>query len=228
MTRTCMSCPNELGPRNQTGRCKSCATRKNNVDPVLAAKRHAGIRRRFEDPAYREQHAARCRVRNRNMSDETREQRRKHGLTLVGTLAKASQQITKEQRVAAGIKRSATMLAWCPVEWRDKYRDLCKRGRRAAEAKQIVLDLIAGRSVAAPYANQRKILAWCPESRRAEYTKLQKALGAAEARRILEADLSPFERQMARINAGAQVVAVPDTRTGGPAYTLGGIASGML
>jgi len=228
MTRTCSDCPAELGPKNLSGRCKSCATRKNNADPVLAEKRRQGIKRRFQDPEHRARHAARCAALSVNISEEVRERRRQHGRTMVETLAKASAGITKEQRVAAGLKRTATTLAWCPVEWRAKYRDLCKRGRSAPEAKRMVLDMIAGRPLPIPYAKQRQVLAWCPPSRRAEYANLQKAFGAAEAKRIIEADLSPFEHQMARIAAGAQLVAAPDFRTGGPEFTLGGIATGML
>lgn len=37
-----------------------------------------------------------------------------------------------------------------------------------------------------------------------------------------------FKSQMARIAAGARLVAAPDFRTTGPSYTLGGVASGML
>jgi hypothetical protein len=37
-----------------------------------------------------------------------------------------------------------------------------------------------------------------------------------------------FESQMARIAAGARLIAAPDFRTCGPDYTLGGVASGML
>lgn len=37
-----------------------------------------------------------------------------------------------------------------------------------------------------------------------------------------------FESQMARIAAGARLIAAPDFRTCGPSYTLGGVASGML
>jgi len=37
-----------------------------------------------------------------------------------------------------------------------------------------------------------------------------------------------FESQLARISAGARLIAAPDFRTGGPAYTLGGIGSALL
>ncbi len=228
MTRTCMDCPTELGARNLTGRCKSCATRHNNADPVAAEKRRQGIARRFADPEYRAAHAARCASMNRHISPEVREQRRQHGHRMTATLRAANDKITKDQRMAAGAARSATVLAWCPPEWREKYRDLKRRGRPAADAKRLVLDLIAGKPMPTPYAKQRAALNWCPPARRAEYASARAALGAAEARRIIEADMTPFERQMARIAAGAQLVAAPDTRTGGPAYTLGGISSGML
>lgn len=36
-----------------------------------------------------------------------------------------------------------------------------------------------------------------------------------------------FESQMARIAAGARIMAAPDFRTAGPSYTLGGVSSGM-
>lgn len=228
MSRTCSDCPAELGPKNLSGRCKPCATRKNNADPVLAEKRRQGIQRRFQDPEYRARHAARCADQNRNISEEVREKRRQHGYGMVEKLAAASRAVTPEMRAANGKKRSATVLAWCPPEWRAKYLDLTKRGRRAPVAKRIVLDLIRGIPEPIPYNKQRSTLAWCPPARRAEYERARQQVGAPEARRIIEADLTPFERQMARIAAGAQLVAAPDLRTGGPEFTLGGIATGML
>jgi hypothetical protein len=165
MTRTCMDCPTELGARNLTGRCKSCATRHNNADPVAAEKRRQGIARRFADPEYRAAHAARCASMNRHISPEVREQRRQHGHRMTATLRAANDKITKDQRMAAGAARSATVLAWCPPEWREKYRDLKRGGRPAADAKRLVLDLIAGKPMPTPYAKQRAALNWCPPAR---------------------------------------------------------------
>jgi len=76
--------------------------------------------------------------------------------------------------------------------------------------------------------NRFRTLGWLPDRLRHQYQSARTMFGAAEAKRIMMADLTPFERQMARIAAGAPLVAAPDTRTGGPAYTLGGISSGML
>ncbi len=76
--------------------------------------------------------------------------------------------------------------------------------------------------------NRMRRLGWLPDRLRRQYESLRTNRGAAEAKRIVMAELTPFERQMARIFAGAQLVAAPDFRTGGPEYTLGGISSGML
>lgn len=87
--------------------------------------------------------------------------------------------------------------------------------------------------------NSARRLSWCPAERRAEYRQLRKSFGAPEARRMIEADLKrqrerrrrrpmTLDEQLARVAAGAALVARPDTRTGGPDFTLGGIATGQL
>ena len=84
-----------------------------------------------------------------------------------------------------------------------------------------------------------RILKWCPAERRPHYRAIRKFVGAAEARRLIEEEIArdkarakaapeTFESQMARIAAGAAVMAAPDFRTAGPAHTLGGVASGMI
>ncbi len=99
----------------------------------------------------------------------------------------------------ANASRTRTALAWCPQAYRDLNAALIRKGVRLAERKVMVADAIAA------------------DERRAT---------VAEAARIDA--MTPFERDMARIAAGAQLVAAPDLRTAGPAFTLGGIASGML
>ena len=76
--------------------------------------------------------------------------------------------------------------------------------------------------------NRARALGWLPDRLRRQYEYLRTTFGAAEAKRITMQDLTPFERQMARIAGGAQLVDAPDFRTGGPEFTLGGIATGML
>jgi hypothetical protein len=89
------------------------------------------------------------------------------------------------------------------------------------------------------HAIRAKRLAWCPETRWDEYTKLARRMPAAEARRIIEADLAALERRrlaamtkyqraMERIAGGAQLVDAWKPNVVGPAFTLGGVASSEL
>lgn len=88
-------------------------------------------------------------------------------------------------------------------------------------------------------AIQRSHLTWCPErywSLNAELKR--KHLTLAERKRVIAAEvareererlaaLTPFQRQMEQA-ARVGIVEKQDFRTGGPAMTLGGVASGML
>jgi hypothetical protein len=71
-------------------------------------------------------------------------------------------------------------------------------------------------------------LAWCPPERREEYQKFRAKVGAPEARRIIEETMTTFERQLARVRAGARVVDKIQLARTSPAFTLGGVASALL
>lgn len=228
MSAACIDCDAPVSRHSKTGRCRGCVARHNARDPVMRERQRAGIRARMADPIYRAKHIARCVANGRNISDEVRERRRETGRQKAAALRAANAAIPPETRVENGRKRTDTVLAWCPPEWRAKYRDLKKRGRRAAEAKRIALDLIAGKPAPTLWAQQKAKLAWCPPARRDEYAKLRAAFSASEARRMIEADMTPFERQLARVAAGARVVTKIDTRRADHDFTLGGIATGML
>lgn len=228
MTAACSSCPATLGPKNKSGYCRSCVAKRLNADPAVAELRRAGIARKMAEPEHRAACIARLVERNSNLTEAERERRREHGRKMAPIITAAARSMSAEIRAANGRKRSATALAWCPPEWRAHYLDLTKRGRRAPEAKRIVLGMIAGRPAPMPYAQQKAKLAWCPEVRRDEYRKLQKSLGSAEARRIIEADMSPFERQLAKVASGAGLVPAFKPTTTGHAFTLGGVATGMI
>ncbi len=221
---TCRDCSAPLGPRNQTGYCRSCSVKRSNADPVICARRRAGIAAKFDDPAYRAAHVARCIENSRSVSGEALERRREHGRKMSSVLRTNAASFSKEMRAENGRKRSETVLAWCPPEWREKYRDLKKRGRTAAEARSLVLRLAAGAAEPTKYAQQKAKLAWCPPARLDEYRRAAKSMGAAEARRIIEADMTPFERQMARVAAGAKLIEVRPLRRAEHAYTLGGVS----
>lgn len=70
------------------------------------------------------------------------------------------------------------------------------------------------------------VLGWCPERLRDEYRRLQKFpnLKAAGARKAIEAMMTPFERAMMRVRAGAGIserFVPPPTRYD---FTLGGVS----
>ncbi len=84
-------------------------------------------------------------------------------------------------------------------------------------------------------ARAAKQMAWCPEDRREEYRRLRQQFGAAEARRMIKADLAaaerrrlaamdPLERQMERLTKGAQLVPAFNPKRVDHDFTLGGIA----
>lgn len=225
--RLCIDCGTPVS-RCSTGRCRPCSTYRLNTDPAIAAHRKAQLAAYAATPEGKAKMRAGMARYVANMPEAHREQRRANGRHLARTALNSpearAKNLSPEKRAEAGRKRSETVLAWCPPEWRAKYKDLTNRGRKAADAKRIVLDLIAGKPEPAKYVQQKSKLAWCPEHRLEEYRRVQKAFGAAEARRIIEADMSPFDRQLARVRAGAKLVEVRPMRRADPAFTLGGIA----
>ena len=100
--------------------------------------------------------------------------------------------------------------------------------RAAFEASPEAMErLLATRSaVGAKLAENA--LGWCPVELRAEYTRLRKKHGKVEARRLIVAGMTPFERQLMRVREGARLVTVQPIRSADPSYTLGGVATGML
>lgn len=227
MTRACSTCATPIWEGNASGLCRPCVARRNALDPALNERRRAGVLQRLSDPEIRSAHVARCIANGRNITEEVREKRRVRGKDNIPHLRAANAALSPEIRKENGRKRSATALAWCPEEWRPTYLSLTKRGRKAAVAKRIVLDMIAGKPLVM-YAQQKAQLAWLPEARRKDYEELRRYLGAADARKAIEAEMTPFERQLQRVRMGAKLTTVPDTRPTGPAYSLVGNATGML
>lgn len=227
MTRACSTCATPIWEGNASGLCRPCVARRNALDPALNERRRAEILQRLSDPEIRAAHVARCSANGRDITEEVREKRRLRGKDNIAHLRAANAALSPEIRKENGRKRSETALAWCPEEWRPTYLSLTKRGRKAALAKRIVLDMIAGKPLVM-YARQKAQLAWLPDERRAEYVELRRNIGSAEARKIIEARITPFERQLQRVRNGAKLTTVPDTRPTGPAYSLIGNATGML
>ena len=148
MTRVCSHCPAKLGAKNTSGRCRRCISRHNAADPAWRAKQRAGVRAKFADPQHRAAHAARLSDRNRNLSGETLERRREHGRRCAQQNLQSPEMRARTadpaMKAENGRKRTDTVLAWCPPEYRDRYRHLKATKRmRAAEARALIEDEIA-------------------------------------------------------------------------------------
>lgn len=193
---TC-GCGVTLGLKNTSGRCKSCNPKAMARDPEIRRHQREGIRRKMADPAYYAEHVARCIANGKKLTPEQRERRREHGRSRASALIAAAARLTPEDHARKGRKRSDTVLAWCPPQWRDIYRDLKKRGRRAAIAKAIVLDMIAGRPVAPKWAHQKAQLAWCLDRWRSRYNSLRSGHGAAEAKRRVLSEIDTIKLKTA-------------------------------
>lgn len=200
MTRVCSDCEAQISRQSKTGRCKSCCARWLNRDPEMTARRRAGQAAFFARPEVRRQLAARAVRLAANLTPEQIEARRAQGRHTAATVLRRPDVIaasnSPEAKAKAGRGRTNTVLAWCPPEYRDRYRELKNRClMRAAEARAMIEEEIA--------ADKRRAKA---------------AHGA----------LTSFERDMAKIAAGARVVDVVPLRKADPAFTLGGVATGML
>lgn len=87
---------------------------------------------------------------------------------------------------------------------------------------------LAGRAVAGRRRHET-VMAWCPPEYREEYRFIRekKRIPAAEARQMILAKLSPFERQMQAVRNGAKVVAKPNLRRSDYDFTLGGVTGAL-
>jgi hypothetical protein len=140
---TCLDCPTPLAPTNKSGRCTPCGNRHREADPEFRARRLAGIRKSFEDPARRAVAAETMRRSGRKALDHPghREWLIERGkriyrdiLTRPDVRAKNAQAV-REARAA----RAERELAWCPPEYRELLETL-KRSKKlpAAEARKVI------------------------------------------------------------------------------------------
>lgn len=136
--------------KNKTGMCVRCANRKLNADPIAKAKRVAGIRKKFQDPAHRAKIAA---VARRNaqkaaVDPEIRLKLIEHGKKMAANYLHTPEgrAANKAARQRAGQSRTETVLGWCPPELRAEYRYWAiSRRKPAAEARRIIEAKIAER-----------------------------------------------------------------------------------
>lgn len=146
--KTCSSCPNQLGSRNKSGRCRSCSARALNACPHHAAKRAAGIARAASTPEGRAKLAANARKLNATYwkEPENAVRRSEHGKHIYATvLCRPDVRELNAAAVSVAAKRRwKSYLSWCPPEHRAWYQHLVRSKHvRAAEAKRIVLEHVA-------------------------------------------------------------------------------------
>jgi hypothetical protein len=143
MSRACSDCGGRIS-RCSKGRCRPCASVAMRADPSYEARRIAGIRKRFKDPANRAKAARE--IMRRHMEARKRPE---VAAKLAKNLAIARERTHDPDvraaylatRPAAGKKRSATAMAWCPLDKRDEYARLVRTKRMpAAEARKTILD----------------------------------------------------------------------------------------
>lgn len=178
--RTCSDCGKGITAKNLSGVCRSCRLKANNADPAFHARRVAGIRKRYEDPAARAKAAREIHARHLNAR-----KRPEVSARLEINLAKARARLNDPDaranflasRPAAGRKRSATLIAWCPEEYRGEYRRLVR----------------------------------------------SKRMHAKDAKALILAKLTRFERQMHALQQGARLIEKPILCKSAPDYTLGGV-----
>jgi hypothetical protein len=111
-------------------------------------------------------------------------------------------------------------------EGKARLKELGRNAYRHSQTPEARQRWQAGRA-AAGRKRSDTVLAWCPPDRREEYRHLLyvKRLPAAEARAMIEADLSLFERQLHRVRMGARVIDKPVIPSRDYDYTLGGVSA---
>jgi len=136
---TC-TCGARLGRGNSSGRCRNCFTARLNADPATAAKISAGQKRGFQLNPERLA-ALRQRAIRIGKLPHAIEGRRRHCIEKrLWERGNAAQPAGSPARILAGARRTDQVLAWCPRELRQMYRDLLYSGTKAADAKVLVLE----------------------------------------------------------------------------------------
>lgn len=214
--KSCATCRQPVAKSNKSGRCGPCAhkdpavrARKGKLSPEQRARRAEQARKLSADPAVVARRAASGKV----------------------TLALPS----VKARHRAGVKAGRARHLADPAA----LAKLSARARVAGRQNIHCANTPEARAKAA--ANlQRSRLAWCPERywplnfelRRAGYRLAERKQMVADQIAIDEREAraaeTPFERQMAQVAAGAQIIAKFTPRKADPDFTLGGVSGGML
>ncbi len=147
MTRTCSDCPSPIS-RFSKGRCKPCSARRLNADPAISAKRKVAQEEFFGRPEVKKDLAERIQRTAAKLTPDQIEARRARGRHVAATVLHrpdvAARSNSPEAKARAGRARTNTVLAWCPPEYRARYRALKDSQLiRAPEARRMIEEEIA-------------------------------------------------------------------------------------
>jgi hypothetical protein len=143
--RLCLDCEKPLSRQNRFGRCRSCTASNLARDPEARARTVATMRRHWNDPAYRARVGkaiSSAKLKRIATDPEYAEAMERKGRALGKSGLGIAAQDTPEFRERMGKTLSDVRLAWCPPEWRERYREYRRRKVPVDEAKARVLDLI--------------------------------------------------------------------------------------
>lgn len=144
----CADCGVALNPnpRRKGVRCRKCTARVLGASAERREKSRAAMLRHFADPMYHHAHCQRIgegirrALQDPERLADLRARGRRVGLMRLGASTFGP---GTEPRVQAGRKRTATVMAWCPIEYRAEYRRLVSTKLvRAPEARRMVEDMI--------------------------------------------------------------------------------------
>lgn len=182
----CTDCQTPIS-RYSKGRCRPCSIARLNSDPTINANRVAGIKRKYAtDPVYRARKIREIGQRHKAARLDPATAARLN-LNIWIARERLNDPGVREKFLAgrkeAGMKRTRTVLSWCPPDRIEEYRRLCKSKRLPAE----------------------------------------------EAKRIILESLTPFEKQLMKVMAGASISTVVQfNRRAEPAMTMGGVGSSWM
>lgn len=163
--RTCSGCAKPIMNTAKTGQCRTCFTVAMNKAPETSIKRSEAFARRMADPAKRAVVIATAKANGLRAlaNPEARAKMVENGRKIARAYLQSPEVLAKLNSPELRERRARTIsemrMAWCPVEYRDLYRELTGSGIRAPEARQMVRDQIArDEARLSPFERQMKAL----------------------------------------------------------------------
>lgn len=144
MSRAC-ECGATLGSRNETGRCRSCSSRRLSLRPEVQEARRIGLKKKYAtDPVFKAAHAERAR--NLQLSPEAKERVRESGRRQYREILCSPESMAKRHSPQAKAKRVASWMAsnlpWLPADRIEQYRAYRDARYSPAEARAAVEEAI--------------------------------------------------------------------------------------